>query len=40
VGVNQYQTESYSWGGILLAAGVYLAFMLLLIAAVEGWLVR
>ena len=38
--VNQFRAETYEWRGILLALVVYLALMLLLVAAVEGWLVR
>ena len=38
--VNQFRAEPHEWRGILLALVVYLTLMLLLVAAVEGWLVR
>ena len=40
MGVNQFRTETYAWMGILVSVGVYVVIMLLLVAAVEGWLVR
>ena len=38
--VNQFKTEPYEWKGIALTVAIYVMIMLLLVAAVEGWLVR